>query len=53
MTGRLTWCRTVLGLMSSAWAIVRFERPEACHQPTLIAAARSQATASSPRGTFS
>jgi hypothetical protein len=31
----------------------RFEHHDALHEPTLIAAARSQMTASSPRGTFS
>src|SRR5262249_12978347 len=31
----------------------RFEHHDARHEPTLIAAARSQMTASSPRGTFS
>jgi hypothetical protein len=31
----------------------KFEHHDARHEPTLIAAARSQMTASSPRGTFS
>ena len=31
----------------------KFEHHDALHEPTLIAAARSQMTASSPRGTFS
>ncbi len=30
-----------------------FEHHDALHEPTLITAARSQMTASSPRGTFS
>ena len=34
-------------------AVAQFERHEARHEPTLIAAARSQMTASSLRGTFS
>jgi hypothetical protein len=38
---------------SGSPAAAQVRAPSARHQPTLIAAARSQTTASSPRGTFS
>ena len=46
---------SALGPVILTWIpdLPKFEHHDDHHEPTLIAAARSQMTASSPRGTFS